>query len=204
MRSHWYDTSTFLLHLSSSSSQNFLKGSHSLECCKSELWWWTLLLKILNFSFQGDSSPGIIYFLFLVQIFIFSSLENRRLRSDLITLYRFLRRLRRGVSSLRGHGEGAAKHFSLMSSDRIHGSESRLHPGRSLTLGSLFILMTVWSNTGTGVLERYRFDAPNRSEFSSHLDNVLNNTHYYLVSPEVVRQLDWMMVDGWLVDGFLF
>ncbi|KAK4816365.1 hypothetical protein QYF61_015679 [Mycteria americana] len=50
-----------------------------------------------------------------------SSLEERRLRDDLIGLYSFLRR---------GSGEGAADLSSLGSSDRTHGNHSKLHQGR--------------------------------------------------------------------------
>jgi len=50
-----------------------------------------------------------------------SGLEKRGPRADLIALYSPLRR---------GHGEGGAELFSLVSSDRTHGSSSKLHQGR--------------------------------------------------------------------------
>jgi len=49
-----------------------------------------------------------------------SSLENRRIRDALTALYSFLRR---------GHGEGGADLFSLVSSDRTHGKGSELCQG---------------------------------------------------------------------------
>lgn len=46
-----------------------------------------------------------------------SNLEKRRLRCDLIALYRFLRR----------SGEGSADLFSLVSRDRVEENDSKLH-----------------------------------------------------------------------------
>ena len=51
-----------------------------------------------------------------------SSLEERRLRGDLMALYSFLRR---------GHGEGGAELFSLGSRDRMPGNGAKLHRGGS-------------------------------------------------------------------------
>lgn len=42
---------------------------------------------------------------------------------------------------------------------------------------------------------RHVLHAPNQSMFSRHLDYVLNNMQYLLVSPKVVRQLDCVMAD---------
>ena len=50
-----------------------------------------------------------------------SNLEKRRQRGDLFALYSFLRR---------GSREGAADLFSLVSSDRMHGNDSKLHQGK--------------------------------------------------------------------------
>jgi len=53
-----------------------------------------------------------------LRIWGLSSLEKKRLRGNLITLYSFLR------SGIR---EGGARVFSLAASDRMHGNGSKLH-----------------------------------------------------------------------------
>ncbi|KAK4822944.1 hypothetical protein QYF61_023444 [Mycteria americana] len=94
-----------------------------------------------------------------------SGLEKRRLRGDLIALYRFLRR---------GSGEGGADLFSLVSSDRTHGNGSKLCQER-------FILdIRKHFFTKRAVKHCYRLprevvDAPSLSVFKRHLDNALNN-----------------------------
>jgi len=93
-----------------------------------------------------------------------SSLERRRLRGDLVSLYSFLRRRIR---------EGGADFFSLGSSGRMHGSSSKLHQRRfRFRLNSrkhFFIERVVkrWNR-----LPREMVDAPS---FQRHLDNTLNN-----------------------------
>ena len=45
-------------------------------------------------------------------------------------------------------------------------------------------------------LPREVVNAPSLSVFKRHLDNALNNALKLLVSPELVRQLDWMITVG--------
>jgi len=71
-------------------------------------------------------------------------LEKRKLRGNLIAPCGSLRK---------GNGEGGAELFSLGSSDRTHGSVSKLHQ-RKFRLDN-FSLPRWWSNPGIDFLERW-------------------------------------------------
>lgn len=139
---HKYIVAAFILLL----IPKLPKGSHSLNAAKVNKDYENLFSRNPEVFFPGWFKPRKHLLLTSSPDFPLSSLKNRRLTGDFITFYRCLSR---------GHGEGAAKLFSLRSSDRMHGSGSRLNPGRLLISGSLYILMTLWSNAGTGLLERY-------------------------------------------------
>jgi len=88
-------------------------------------------------------------------------------------------------------------HFftSLGSSDKMSGNGSKLHQGRfRLDIRKNFFTKQVvkpWN-----WLPREVINDPILSVSESHLDNALNNTLQLLVSPEVVRQLDWRITVG--------
>jgi len=108
-----------------------------------------------------------------------SSLEQKRLRGDLIALYSFLRR---------GCGKRGVNLFSLVSRDRVHGNGLELHQGR--------FRFDIEKHFFTGkVVKHWNWlfgdlvNAPSLSVLKKHLDNALI-TCFNLVSPGVVRQLD--------------
>ena len=94
-----------------------------------------------------------------------TSLEERRLRGNLLALYSFLRR---------GSGEGGAELFSLGSSARTCGNSPKLHQGRfRLDSRNHFFTERVvkhWNRLPAEVV-----DAPCLSVFKRHLDHALNN-----------------------------
>ena len=94
-----------------------------------------------------------------------SSLEERRLRGDLVALYSFLRR---------AIGEGGADLFCLGSSDRTCGNGSKLCQMRfRLDIRKHFFTEQVVKHLNRIPMEVV--DAPNLSVFKKHLDNALNN-----------------------------
>ncbi|KAK4832788.1 hypothetical protein QYF61_025656 [Mycteria americana] len=98
-----------------------------------------------------------------------SSLERRRLRGDLVALYRFLRR---------GSGEGGADIFSLVSSGRMHGDGSKLHWRRCrLDIRKHFFTERVVKHWNR--LPREVVDAPSLSVLKRHLDNALTNRYRF-------------------------
>lgn len=109
-----------------------------------------------------------------------SSLDPRRLKGDLIAPCSFLRR---------GHGEGGAELYFLLSSDRTRGSSSELCQGR--------FAPDIWKHFSSNRMVRHGnrvprevIDAPSLLVFKRHLDGALNKILYVLVNPEVIRQLD--------------
>lgn len=98
------------------------------------------------------------------QDFDLSSLGKRRLSSDLIALYSFLKRQRRERLDL----------FSLVPSDRTHGNGSKLHQERSRLhiKKHLFIKGVVKSRNR---LHREAVGVKNLSVFKRHLENAYNN-----------------------------
>ena len=94
-----------------------------------------------------------------------SSLEKRRLKGNLIALYSFL---------MGRSGEGGAELFSLVSSDRTCGNDSRLCLGRfGLDIRKHFFTERVVKHWNR--LPREVVDAPSLSVFKRHFDNALNN-----------------------------
>jgi len=89
----------------------------------------------------------------------------RTLRGNLMALYSFLRR---------GSGQGDADSFSLGSSDRTHGNDSKLHQRRfRLDIRKHFfteMVVRCWNS-----LPREVMNAPDLPVFKRHLDNALNN-----------------------------
>jgi len=105
---------------------------------------------------------------------------------DLIALCSCLRR---------GRGEGGAELCSLGPSDRMCGKGTKLGHGR-FRLGvrkHLFMERVVkpWNR-----LPREVVNAPSLSVVKRHLDNALYSMLSLLASPEVVRQLNWMIIVG--------
>jgi len=95
-----------------------------------------------------------------------SSLEERRLRDNLTTLYSFPRR---------GRGEGGAGLLSLGSGDRTCGNGSKLCQGRfRLDIRKHFFTKMMVEHQNR--LPSEVVDAPSLPVLMSHLDNALNDT----------------------------
>ena len=93
-----------------------------------------------------------------------TSLEERRLRGNLLALYSFLRR---------GSGEGGAELFSLGSSARTCGNSPKLHQGKfRLDIRKRFFTEKVVKHWNR--LPREVVDAPSLSVFKRHLYNAHN------------------------------
>ena len=94
---------------------------------------------------------------------------EKRLRSDLIALYSFLRR---------GSREGGAGLFSLISSDRIHRNGSKLCQGRfRQDVRKYFFTERVAKHWNR--LPREVVGAPSLSMFKKHLDSALNMLNFW-------------------------
>jgi len=114
-----------------------------------------------------------------------SGLEERRLRGNLFALHSFLRR---------GRGEGGAELFSLVPSDMRCKNGSKLCQGGSDWTRRSIPLLRWWSNTGIGFLERSLM--PQACQCLNGIWTMPLMACFSLVSPELVRQLDWMIIVG--------
>lgn len=90
-------------------------------------------------------------------------MKKRRLRSNLIALYSFLRRRWR---------EGGADLFFLISSDETYGNSAELHQGKfTLEFRKHFFTKRLVKQIS---LPRGVVDAPGLSVLKTHLDKALN------------------------------